>query len=153
VRKITKLRPKRRRRLRLRYLINAWAVSLVVHGAVLCALAFASFSAADVVRRIINFDSALTTNQSGEPELVPIYSDPADIPRDEPTGGKQAPRGGAGAKVVPPEGGSDGDDAGAIGGGGMGSGRPTATPRVRGVGKGRINEGASLPGVKLDGVN
>ena len=36
--------------------------------------------------------------------------------------------------------------------GGMGTGRPSATPRVRGAGKGRINEGSSLPGVKIDGL-
>ena len=36
--------------------------------------------------------------------------------------------------------------------GGMGIGRPSATPRVRGAGKGRINEGSSLPGVKIDGL-
>ena len=36
--------------------------------------------------------------------------------------------------------------------GGVGSGRPSNTPRVRGVGKGRINEGSSLPGVKIDGL-
>ena len=35
---------------------------------------------------------------------------------------------------------------------GVGSGRPSNTPRVRGVGKGRINEGSSLPGVKIDGL-
>ena len=51
------------------------------------------------------------------------------------------------------EGGGDGDGDD---GGGMivagSTGRTSNTPRVRGVGKGRINEGSSLPGVKVDGV-
>ena len=47
----------------------------------------------------------------------------------------------------------DGEDGGGvIVAGGMGTGRPSNTPRVRGVGKGRINEGSSLPGVKVDGL-
>ena len=32
------------------------------------------------------------------------------------------------------------------------SGRASSTPRIRGVGKGRINEGSSLPGIKVDGL-
>ena len=53
------------------------------------------------------------------------------------------------------EGGSDSEgeeSGGMIVAGGVGSGRPSNTPRVRGVGKGRINEGSSLPGVKIDGL-
>ena len=44
------------------------------------------------------------------------------------------------------------DGGGVIVAGGVGTGRPSNTPRVRGVGKGRINEGSSLPGVKVDGL-
>src|SRR5262249_50016417 len=53
--------------------------------------------------------------------------------------------------VVDGESGGD-DGGGVIVAGGVGNGRPSNTPRVRGVGKGRINEGSSLPGVKVDGL-
>ena len=36
--------------------------------------------------------------------------------------------------------------------GAAGTGQPSRTPKVRGVGKGRINEGSSLPGIKVDGL-
>ena len=55
--------------------------------------------------------------------------------------------------VVLGEGGTEGEDGGGmIVAGGVGTGRPSKTPRVRGVGKGRINEGSSLPGIKIDGL-
>ena len=41
----TKLRPRRRRKVRLRYLMQAWSVSLVVHVVILSALAAATFTA------------------------------------------------------------------------------------------------------------
>ena len=59
------------------------------------------------------------------------------------------------APVVLNDGGSDdsGEDSGGmIVAGGVSSGRPSNTPRVRGIGKGRINEGSSLPGIKIDGL-
>ena len=47
----------------------------------------------------------------------------------------------------------EGDDGGGvIMPGGIASNRLSATPRVRGASKGRINEGSSLPGVKIDGL-
>jgi hypothetical protein len=145
----SKLRPKRRRRVRLRYLSQAWAVSLVIHVGILSALAAATFRG-DTLRKIINFDSALASSRSGEFEPLPIYADPDDIPRDRAVGDEHASTTGEPTTLVVGEGGDDGDSA--IIASSVGSGRPSNTPRVRGVGKGRINEGSSLPGVKVDGV-
>jgi hypothetical protein len=151
----TRLRPRRRRRkMRLLYLVQAWSVSLVVHVAILSALAAATFTdPAGALKKIINFDSALAGHRAGEQEELPIYADPADVPRDRAIGDEHARDPGEPAMVVVGDGGEgDGEDGGVIVAGGLGAGRPTATPRVRGAGKGRINEGSSLPGVKIDGL-
>jgi len=145
------LRPRRRRRLRLRYLIQAWGVSLVVHVVILSVLAAATFTSQDAIKKIINFDSALASYRNGEPEMLPIYADPDNIPRDRAIGDEHASTTGEPAMMVV------GDSNGEEGGGvivasGVGSGRPSNTPRVRGVGKGQINEGSSMPGVKVDGL-
>jgi von Willebrand factor type A domain len=148
-----KLRSRRRRGVRIRHVLNAWAVSLVVHGAVLTALAFGTFSSTDIVKKIISFDSALTSYHNGEPELLPIYADPDNIPRDRAIGDENASTPGEPVQTVIGDGGGDGEDGGGlIVAGGVGSGSPSATPRFRGAGKGRINEGSSLPGVKIDGL-
>jgi hypothetical protein len=147
-----RLRAKHHHRIRLRYLINAWGVSLVVHGIVLSALAFATVSSTDVVKKIINFDTALASYHSGEPELLPIYADPDNIPRDRAIGDEQATSPGEPAQVMVADGGEGEDGGGVITAASTGSGRPSSTPRVRGVGKGRISEGSSLPGVKIDGL-
>jgi hypothetical protein len=150
--KVTKLRlRKRRRKVRLLYLMEAWSVSLVVHVAILSALAAATFSSSDTVKKIIQLDSALASHRNGEQELTPIYADPDNVPRDKAIGDEHAsdPREPS-MMVVGDDGGEDG--GGVIIAGGMGTGRPSATPRVRGAGKGRINEGSSLPGVKIDGL-
>ena len=78
---ISKLRAKRRKRVRLRYLMQAWGVSLVVHVVILSALAAATFTSPDTVKKIINFDSALASYSNGEPEVLPIYADPDNVPR------------------------------------------------------------------------
>jgi hypothetical protein len=133
--------------------MQAWGVSLVVHAVILSALAAATFSSQDAIKKIVNFDSALASHRNGEPELLPIYADPDNIPRDRAIGEEHADSPGETAPLLMSEG-DLGDDDG--GGGviiaGAGTGRPSNTPRVRGVGKGRINEGTSLPGVKLDGL-
>jgi von Willebrand factor type A domain len=147
--RVSRLRPKRRRHVRLRYLMQAWGVSLVVHVAILSALAAATFTP-DVVTKIINFDSALAGFRNGEPEILPIYADPDNIARDKAIGDENASTAGEPVQVLSGDGGDDG--GGAIVAGGVGTGRPSNTPRVRGVGKGRINEGSSLPGVKIDGL-
>jgi hypothetical protein len=151
----TKLRPGRRRgRVRLRHVLQAWSVSLVVHVVVLSALAAATFSSQDAIKKIVNFDSALAGNRNGEPEILPIYADPDNIPRDKAIGDEHASTPGEPVPTpVGDGGGDDGDDGGGvIVAAGMASGRSSATPRVRGVGKGRINEGSSLPGIKVDGL-
>ncbi len=144
---------RRRRRVRLRYLMQAWGVSLIVHVAILSALAAATFSSKDTIKKIISFDSALASYANGELELLPIYADPDTIPRDKAIGNENATTPGEPASAVLGDGGNDAD--GEDGGGmivGGGTGRPSNTPRVRGAGTGRINEGSSLPGVKVDGV-
>jgi hypothetical protein len=148
--RVSKLRPRRRRRVRLRYLMQAWAVSLVVHVVILSALAAATFTP-DVITKIINFDSALAGSRNGEIEVLPIYADPDNIVRDQATGDENAATAGEPVQMLTGDGGGE-DSGGAIVAGGVGTGRPTSTPRVRGVGKGRINEGSSLPGVKIDGL-
>src|SRR5208283_481145 len=63
-----KLRPQRRQRVRLRHLLPAWSVSLLVHVVILSALAAATFSAQDGAKKPINFDSALAGYRQGERE-------------------------------------------------------------------------------------
>ena len=145
-------RHRRRSRVRLRYLMQAWGVSLIVHAAILSALAAATFSSQDAIKKIINFDSALAGHRNGEQEVLPIYADPENIPRDRAVGDENASNPGEPAPTVVGE--TDGGDEG--GGGvvvaGVGTGRPSNTPSVKGVGKGRINEKTSLPGVRIDGL-
>ena len=151
--KTTKLRPrKRRQKVRLLYLMEAWSVSLVVHVAILSALAAATFAPADTFKKIIQLDSALASHRAGEQEPLPIYADPDNIPRDKANGDEHAddPREPAVMMLSDNDGGEDG--GGTIVAGGMGTGGVTATPRVRGAGRGRINEGSSLPTVKIDGL-
>ena len=152
---VKKLRRRRRKRVRVRYLMQAWGVSLVVHVVILSALAAATFSSQDTIKKIINFDSALASFSNGEPEVLPIYADPDNVPRDRAIGDEHAAAAGEVVPVVLDDGGSDNageDSGGMIVAGGVGSGRPSNTPRVRGVGKGKINEGSSLPGIKIDGL-
>ena len=146
-----KLRRRMRARVRLRYLMQAWGVSLMVHAAILSALAAATFSSQDAIKKIMNFDSALASHRNGEPEVLPIYADPDNIPRDRAVGDEHAETPGEPAALAASEG-ESGDEGGGIIVAGAGTGRPSATPRVRGAGKGRINEGNSLPGVKIDGL-
>jgi hypothetical protein len=149
-----RLRPKRRRRVRVRYILQAWGVSLVVHVAILSALAAATFSSRDAIKRAINFDSALASLHGGEPELVPIYADADNSTRDRAIGDEHADTAGEPPPAAMVGGGNEGegdDGGGVIMPGGIAS-RLSATPRIRGAGKGRINEGSSLPGVKIDGL-
>ena len=70
--------------------MQAWGVSLVVHVAILSALAAATFSSRDAIKKIVNFDSALASYRNGEPEVLPIYADPDNIPRDRAIGDENA---------------------------------------------------------------
>jgi hypothetical protein len=152
--KAPKLRPRRRPRIRLAYLLQAWSFSLVVHAAILSALAFATFSSSDAIKQAMSFDSALTGPRGGEPELMPIYADPDNIPRDKAIGDENASDPREPAMMVVGDGGEgDGEESGGVVvAGGLGIGRPSATPRMRGAGKGKINEGSSLPGAKIDAL-
>ena len=147
----SKLRSGRRRRVRLRYLMQAWTVSLLVHVGILSVLAAATFSAKEAVNKILNFDSALAGFRNGEVEPLPIYADPDTIRRDKAVGDENASTPGEQISTAMNEG--DGDDSGgSIAGASAGAGSPSRTPKFRGVGKGRINEGTSLPGVKIEGL-
>ena len=147
----SKLRARRRHRARMRYLMQAWTVSLLVHVAMLSALAAATFSAKETINKILNFDSALAEYRNGEPEILPIYADPGTIRRDKAIGEEFATRAGESAPFVMNEGEGD-EGGGAIAAGNVGIGPPSRTPALRGAAKGRINEGNSLPGVKVDGL-
>ena len=74
----------------MRYLMQAWGVSLVVHVVILSALAAATFTSQDTIKKIVNFDSALASFGNGEPEVLPIYADPDNIPRDRAIGDEHA---------------------------------------------------------------
>ena len=65
--------------------MQAWGVSLVVHVVILSALAAATFTSTDTIKKIVNFDSALAAYSNGEQEVLPIYADPDNIPRDRPS--------------------------------------------------------------------
>ena len=129
--------------------MQAWSISLLGHVAVLFALALATFSANEVVNKMLNFDSALAGYRTGEPEVLPIYADPANTLRNQAIGDENAATPGEPAITASGEG-DNGDGAIAMDTNGTGGG--SATPRVRGTGKGRISEGTSLPGVKIDGL-
>jgi hypothetical protein len=149
-----KLRTRPRGPVQVRYLMQAWSVSLLVHVGILSALAALTFSP-ETVKKIINFDSALASFAYGEQEMLPIYADPDTIARDRAIGNEHADAAGETTSMEAADdgSGSEGDDGGGvISASGLGSGRPSKTPRVRGVGKGKINEGSSLPGVKVDGL-
>ncbi|MGE3820742.1 MAG: vWA domain-containing protein [Isosphaeraceae bacterium] len=132
--KAVNLKRKKRPRAKAAHLIPAWAVSLAVHVMVLGSLA--AFTLSTTPRKIIaNINSALV-DSNGSKEELPIYADPSLAGRSqEAVGVEQAPQGGGG---------------GASGGslGGIGTGPPSATPVVSGVGDG-VSEESSLPGIRI----
>jgi hypothetical protein len=140
---------------RLRHLLPAWSVSLFVHIAILSALAAATFSAQDNLKKPINFDSALAGYRQGEREELNIWADPANIPRDQAVGSEHG--GASGGPVVETAGesggeGDEGDGGGIVVAAAFGGGAPSATPRFRGTGKRGISEGNSLPNFKIEGM-
>jgi hypothetical protein len=143
-----KLRPTRRRKVRLRHLLPAWSVSLLVHVVILSALAAATFSSQDTIRSAVSFDSALAGYRQGEREELNIWADPANIPRDQAIGEEH---GGAGSPVLemPGDDGDDGDGGGAVVAAAFGA---SATPRFRGAGKRGVGEGDGLAGLKVEGM-
>ena len=81
------LRPRRRRRLSLKRIVPAWSISVIVHAAVLMTLAAATVSSQDSLRKVLNIDSALVAAPTGaEPEILNVYADPSDAPRERATG-------------------------------------------------------------------
>ncbi len=150
-----KLWPQRRQRVRLRHLLPAWSVSLLVHVVILSALAAATFSAQDRDKKPINFDSALAGYRQSEREELNVWADPANIPRDQAVGNEHGGASGGQPVEVSSEGGGesdDGDGGGMVVAAAFGSGAPSATPRFRGTGKRGINEGNSLPNFKIEGM-
>ena len=126
---------KRRRRRAMKVEAPAWAVSVVVHVAVLMFLGLYTFSS-EVKQVVANINSALVSNPTGAEEMVHIYADPSNTPRDSAVGSEGSATG------------SEQAGGGATASGGIGSGVPSATPRVAGGGRG-IGEKTSLPGVKV----
>jgi hypothetical protein len=120
---------KRRRRAKSRFAIPAWAVSLAVHVVVLGSLA--TFTLTSEGRKMIaNINSALVPSKGGEPEMTPIYADPANQRSDEAVGNEHAETAG-----------------GASGGGfgGIGTGPPSATPAIGKVA--RVGDGSGGTGL------
>src|SRR5262249_4651029 len=136
---------------RLRHLLPAWSVSLLVHVVILSALAAATFSNQDAIRRAVSFDSALASYRQGEREELNIWADPATIPRDRATG--EAP-GGAGTPVVEMAGddGDEGDGTGSVVAAAFGAAAPSATPRFGGAGKRGVGDGGGTGGLKIEGM-
>ncbi|MFO0950490.1 MAG: vWA domain-containing protein [Isosphaeraceae bacterium] len=126
---------RKKRRASPKHVIPAWAVSLLVHLSVLAGLAVVTFtSEGKKILRDIN--SALVNGpQQGEEDATPIYADPSNVRTDSAVGNEHADPGGGGG-------------GGGGGFGGIGTGPPSATPVVAGVGSG-VGEKTSLPGVKV----
>ena len=143
---------RRRRRARMRYLMQAWSVSFLVHVAILSGLAAATFSAKEAANKILNFDSALAGFRNSEQEILPIYADSDDTRRDQAVGDENATTSRESAILTMNEGEGD-EGGGSIAGGGSVAGSPSRTPKFRGAGRGRISEGSSLPGVKIGGLS
>jgi hypothetical protein len=127
---------RKKRRSSAKHVVPSWAVSLLVHVGVLSALAAVTFTTEG--RKIVaNINSALVAGpQPGEEEVTPIYADPSTKRSDQAVGNEHADPGGAGGST----------GTGAFGG--IGTGPPSSTPVVSGVGNG-VGEKTSLPGVKV----
>jgi hypothetical protein len=131
-----KLQPKRRRRVRLKHVLPAWSVSLLVHLAIFSALA-ASITTTVPDARPIDFDSALGGSERAIEE-TPILDDPLD---------DRAQRLEQEFAMAPPES-SDvaADERPDIGSVVMtGGATPSATPNVRAAGRGGAE--GRFPGV------
>ncbi|MEJ7638472.1 MAG: vWA domain-containing protein [Singulisphaera sp.] len=124
------VRAKRRRRARgRRFDLPAWAVSLLVHVVILSLLGAATFSR-EVHTAVASINSALVSTKGAPDELIKIDAPPSDAPRDRALGDLEGTAGPASGV-----------------GGGIGTGPPSATPRV-GVAS-AIGEKTSLPSVQV----
>lgn len=135
-----RLRPTRRSRIRLRRLIPAWVVSVLVHVTVLMTLAAATVSSEGPLRKVLNIDSALALQEPGaEAELLRIYADPAAVPRDQAIGDEDEtapgdpPSSAAGSTVVAATAG-DFSNTPRFRGPGRGGGRVSAATGIGGLG-------------------
>jgi len=131
--KAAKLKKKRRKR--RRYDAPSWGVSLVVHVVVLTALGAATFTT-EARKLVANINSALVSGKGAEDELLHVLATPGEQRSDQSVGSEGSPAAGGG------------EAGGGSGFSGIGTGPPSATPKVQGVGKG-VGEGNSLPGVKV----
>ncbi|WP_406698374.1 VWA domain-containing protein [Singulisphaera sp. Ch08] len=128
-----KPKPKKKKRRRKRYDAPSWVVSFVIHVVVLTILGAATFST-EVRQVVANINSALVSGKGSEEEALHVLATPAEQRSDESAGSE-------GSQATASDGGGGGFS-------GIGTGPPSATPQVRGVGRG-IGEGTSLPGVKV----
>lgn len=121
--RVRKLQPRRRKRIRLKHVLPAWSVSLLVHLAIFSALA-ASITTSAPEAKPVNFDSALGGADRAV-EDTPILDDPLDdrAQRLEETYDVAPPEAAAAAAV---------DERPDIGSVVMAGGAaPSATPNVR----------------------
>lgn len=124
------VRAKRRRRARgRRFDLPAWAVSFLVHVVILSILGAATFSR-EPETVLASINSALVSTEGAPDELIKIDAPPSDAPRDRTVGDPNA---------------AEGPSSGF--GGGIGTGPPSATPRVRVASA--IGEKTSLPSVQV----
>jgi hypothetical protein len=122
------VRAKKRRRARgRRFDLPAWAVSVLVHVVILSLLGAATFSD-EVQTAVASINSALVSTEGKADELMVIDAPPSDAPRDRTVGDPNA---------------SEGSSLG----GGIGTGPPSATPRV-GIAS-AIGEKTSLPSIQV----
>ena len=121
-----KLRRKRRV-VRRRSDLPAWAVSALIHVGILGGLAAVATTSGEVIRRINPLDSTLVANPGSAEELTKIYADPADTPRDQLTGDTDSTTAGSGVGFAS----------------NIGS-APSATPAVSRTGR-PVSEKTSLP--------
>ncbi|MBV8611156.1 MAG: VWA domain-containing protein [Singulisphaera sp.] len=129
-------RKARRRRRKQARDASSWGVSVVVHLAVLTVLGLATFSQ-KVQKAVANINSALVSSPGASDEVLHVLETPGAERSTEAAGSAGSPSGGdSGA------GGGDGSLAG------IGTGPPSATPHVAGVGKG-LGQGDGPPGVKV----
>jgi hypothetical protein len=128
------VKKKRKRRRSRKFDLPSWAVSLIVHVAVLMGLAASTFTE-EGRKAIADLSTALVSapeKGAASEELTPIYADPTNNARsNEAVGNENADKAGGGGGFS-----------------GVGTGPPTATPVVAGAGTG-VSEKTSLPGVHV----
>ena len=121
----------RRKKAKRKFEASAWGVSALVHLGMLITLGAITL-APQAVLVLKDLNTALVSTTGSTEELTNIYADPSNAPRDQAVGDITATTAGAGSGLAVA---------------GIGSGAPSATPRV-GVGA-SIGERNSLPSVKV----